>query len=239
MKIITYKNNLITYEDFLKNTMKYDYVDGLIIPIIMTKDKTIIVFDDQITGIARTEILQSNTFNELQNSTIIKLEEFLTKISFFKKRIIINIYPLYQALLSNENIQYINEQNKEYITLIEEIIKNFPSLDISLCTFNQSLLQFIKRIITNKKKGLILSQKDLNYMDVDFYIISPTMLDALIINEELNQGKEIMISSFTSNDMAIINDYFYKNPSPIKKSIINKLTFVSAYPDLFYQLFTK
>ena len=224
---------------FLKNTMKYDYVDGLIIPIIMTKDKTIIVFDDQITGIARTEILQSNTFNELQNSAIIKLEEFLTKISFFKKRIIINIYPLYQALLSNENIQYINEQNKEYITLIEEIIKKFPSLDISLCTFNQSLLQFIKRIITNKKKGLILSQEDLNYTDVDFYIISPTMLDALIINEELNQGKEIMISSFTSNDMAIINDYFYKNPSPIKKSIFNKLTFVSAYPDLFYQLFTK
>ena len=239
MKIITYKNNLITYEDFIKNTQNYDYVDGMIIPIIMTKDKEIIVFDDQITGISRTEILQSNTFKELQNSAIIKLDEFLSKISFFKKRVIINVYPLYQSIISDENIQYINSLNQDYITLLNNIINKFPNLKISLCTFNQTLLQFIKRIIVNKQKGLIVTQEDLNYMDVDFYIIPPTMLDVLIINEELNKGKEVIISSFNSNDMAIINDYFYKNPTPIKNIILNKLTFVSAYPDLFYQLFTK
>lgn len=239
MTIITYKNNLITYEDFLKGAISNDYVDGLIIPIIITKDKQIIVFDDQVTGISRTEILQSNTFNELQNSAIIKLEEFLNKISFFHKRIIINVYPIYQAIINDATIQHINEQNEEYINLINNIIQQFPTLKISLCTFSQPLLQFIKRIITNKKKGLIIIQEDLTYADVDFYIIPPTMLDALIIDQELRSGKEIMISSFSSNDLAIINDYFYKNPSHLKNEILNKLTFVSAYPDLFYQLFTK
>ena len=239
MTIITYKNNLITYDEFIKNTQNYDYVDGLIIPIIMTKDKQIIVFDDQITGIARTEILQSNTYNELQNAAIIKLEDFLKRIQQFKKRIIINAYPLYQVVLTEDNLQYINEQNTEYINLVNNIVKQFLNLKISLCTFNQPLLKRIKEIIINNKKGLIVMQEDLNYMDVDFYIIPPTMLDALIIQEELNRGKEVMISSFTSNDLSIINDYFLINPSPIKNRIFNQLTFVTAYPALFNRLFLK
>lgn len=239
MKIITYKNNLITYEDFLNNAKNSFYIDGLIIPIIMTKDKEIVVFDDQITGTSKTEIIQNNTFKELQSSTIIKLDDFLEKIQKFNKRIIINIYPLYQIILNNETIQYVNEQNKEYINLINEIINKHQNLDLSFCTYNHPLLQLVKRIITNKKKGLIVIQEDLNYLDVDFYIISPTMLDAIIIAQELKKGKEIMISSFSNNDFAIINEYFIKYPTPLKNQIFNKLTFVSAYPDLFYQLFTK
>lgn len=238
MKIITYKNNLITYEDFLKNANDISYIDGLIIPIIMTKDKQIVVFDDQITGTQKTEVIQNNTFNELKNSSIIRLEEFLDKMINFNKRIIINLYPLYQVILSNETIQYINEQNNEYINLVNEIINKFPKLDLSLCTYNQPLLQFIKRIIKTRKKGLIVLQEDLNYMDVDFYIIPPTMLDALIINQEIDQGKEVMISSFSSNDLVIINEYFIKYPTTLKNNIFNKLTFISAYPGLFYQLFT-
>ena len=239
MKIITYKNNLITYENFLKKAQESNYIDGLIIPITMTKDMEIVVFDDQITGTQRTEILQNNTFNELQNSAIIKLEDFLNKISNFSKRIIINAYPLYQVILSNETIQYINEQNINYVNKINNIIKKFPNLKISLCTFSQPLLQFIKRIIPTKKKGLIIIQDDLNYMDVDFYIIAPIMLDAIIINEQLQKGKEIMISSFSSNDLAIIDDYFNNKPNNIKNILFNKLTFISAFPDIFYRLFTK
>jgi len=237
MKIITYKNNLITYEDFLKNARNYEYVDGLIIPVIMTKDKEIIVFDDQITGIARTEIIQSNTFNELQNAGIIKLRDFLTNINTFNKRIIINVYPLYQVILTEDSVQYINELNNEYINLINDIIQNFPNLKISICTINQPLLTRIKRIIVNKPKGLIITNENLNYIDVEFYIVPPTMLDALIIIEELNRGKEIMISSYSSSDMSIINDYFFKNQTALKSRIFTQLTFVSAYPELFYQLF--
>ncbi len=239
MTIITYKNNLITYEEFLEGARNYSYVDGLIIPIIMTKDKEIVVFDDQITGNNKTEIFQSNTFKELQNSAIIKLEDFLEKIKRFQKRIIINIYPLYQVTLSNESVQYINEQNSEYINLVNNIIKKFPDLKLSFCTFSEYLLQFIRRIILNRKKGLIILGDNLNYSDVDFYIIPPTMIDALIIDEQLKKGKEIMISSFSSNDLAIINDYFNKNPNITKNILLNKLTFVSAYPDLFYRLITK
>lgn len=239
MKLITYKNNLITYEKFLENANDISYIDGLIIPIIMAKDKEIVVFDDQITGINKTELIQNNTFNELKNSSIIKLEDFLNKLINFKKRIIINLYPLYQVILRDETIQYINEQNKEYINTVNEIIKKFPNLDLSLCTYNHQLLQFIKRIINYKKKGLIIIQEDLSYLDVDFYIMSPNMLDALIINQELNRGKEIMISAFSSSDLSIINDYFIKYSTPLKESILNKLTFISAYPELFYQIFQK
>ena len=76
-------------------------------------------------------------------------------------------------------------------------------------------------------------------MDVDFYIIAPIMLDAIIINEQLQKGKEIMISSFSSNDLAIIDDYFNNKPNNIKNILFNKLTFISAFPDIFYRLFTK
>lgn len=239
MKLITYKNNLITYENFLQDARNYNYVDGLIIPIIMTKDKEIVVFDDQVTGTARTEIIQNNTFGELQKSAIIKLENFLKQISSFKKRIIINVYPLYQILLSDETIQYINEQNRNYITLIKEIISKFLQLNISLCSYNQQLLTIMKKIIVGRKKGLIVLQQDLSYLDLDFYIIAPTMLDALIIDEQLNRGKEVMISSFSGNDLATLNNYFIKNSTALKKQIFNKLTFISAYPELFNQLFTK
>ena len=237
MKIITYKNNLITYEDFLKNNINDTLIDGMIIPIIMTKDKEIIVFDDQITCVSKTEILKNNTYKELENACIIKLEDFLNKIKYFKKRIILNIYPLYQVILSDDAIKYINEINNQYIKEINNIIKIFPNLNISLCTYNQLLIQKIKNIITNRKKGLIVKEDNLNYIDVDFYIIPPTMLDVMIINEELSRGKEVMISSYSSSDMAIINEYFILNSTQLKNKVLNQLTFVSAFPDLFKKIF--
>lgn len=237
MKIITYKNNLITYDEFFKKTINDNLIDGLFLPIIMTKDQEVVVFDDQVTGINKTEILQNNTYNELKNTSIIKLDDCLEQISFFKKRIILFVYPLYRSILTEENIKMINEKNNYYIEEINRIIKNFPLLNISLCTYNELLLQKMKNIIYNRKKGLIVIQENLNYIDVDFYVIPPSMLDALIINQELSQGSEVMISSYTTSDMAIINDYFIVNATPFKNQILSQLTFVSAFPDLFKKIF--
>lgn len=239
MKIITYKNNLITYEKLLKNAIEDNYIDGIIVPIIMTKDKKIVIFDDQITGISGLEILRGNTLKELQNNIVIELDNFLEKIAFFSKRIILNIYPLLQTALTNETIQYINKVNQQYINLINSIIMKHNNLNISLCSTNQELLYIIRNNLYNYPKGLILKENNLNYMDVDFYIMPPNMIDISIINQELNQNKEIMISSFTSNDLEIINEYFFKNKNYLKTQLLNKITFVSAYPDLLYQLFTK
>lgn len=238
MKLITYKNNLITYEDFLKKAINTEYIDGIIIPIMMTKDKKIIIFNDQISDINQREFIQKNTLQDLENNIIIKLDDFLNKLSFFKKRIILKIYPLYQVILNNENIQYFNELNKEYILEINNILTKYSFLNISLCSFNQILIEYIKNLITDIPIGLIILQEDLKYIDVNFYILATNMLDAIIIEQELSLGKEVMINAFSNSDLFLIKDYFFNKKNNIKNNIWHKLTFISTYPELFYELFS-
>lgn len=220
---------------YFENMIKTDYINGLSVPIIKTKDNQIIVFDDNMGIGTSTEVLQNSTIENLQETTIFSLESMLnalTNIQGFNKRIILNVYPLFLPLLSNDTIQYVNEQNKNYIEIIRSIIDLYPNLDISLSTINTNLLQEMKRNIKNHKLGLIVNQANPIYISTDFYILEPIMLDEVILKQELDEGREIMISITTGDDLSITYFFFKENANPLRNKILLKLTFMTGYPQL-------
>jgi len=235
MQIISYKNNITNFITFFDNAIKTGYINGLSVPIIKTLDNQIIVFDDNMgTGI-KTEVLQNNTINNLQETTIFTLDNMLTSlnnINGFNKRIILNVYPLALPILSNETIQYVNNENMLYIKLIKEIIDKYPNLNISLCSINTNLLQEMKRMIINHNLGLIVDVDNPIYVDVDFYILKPIMLDEVIINQELDRGHEIIISVTTGDDLSLTYIFFKENSNKLRDEILLKLTFMTGYPQI-------
>ena len=192
MAIIASINAFQNLNNLIQFTREDDYVDGLIISIIKTKDNNIIVYDGN-EKIFSSQLIQENNLDTLINTSFIKLDDFLKQLKDYKKRVILNIYPLTLITLSDETIQYFNEENTLYIMKIKEIIDKYPSINISLATSNNHLLQIIKNNIKTYKNGYILIQDNLNYLDSDFYIISPLILDVIILTEQLNKGKEFIL----------------------------------------------
>jgi len=235
MRIISYKNNITNFITFFDTVIKTDYIDGLSVPIIKTRDNKIIVFDDNMGSGSKTEVLQNSTINDLQETTIFTLENMLTaltNINGFNKRIILNVYPLILPILSNETIQYVNNQNMLYVKMIKEIIDKYPNLNISLSSVNTNLLQEMKRSITNHKLGLIIDEVNPIYVDTDFYILKPIMLDEVIINQELDRGHEVMVSVTTGDDLSITYIFFKENSNKLRDEILLKLTFMTGYPQI-------
>lgn len=235
MQIISYKNNITSFINFFDNVIKTDYIDGLSVPIIKTRDDEIIVFDDNMGTGTKTEILQNSTINDLQETTIFTLENMLTaltNINGFNKRIILNVYPLMLPILSNETIQYVNNQNMLYIKMIKEIIDKYPNLNISLSSVNTNLLQEMKRRIINHNLGLIVDVDNPIYLDVDFYILKPIMLDEVIINQELDRGHEVIISVTSGDDLSLTYIFFKENKNKVRDEILLKLTFMTGYPQV-------
>ena len=212
-----------------------DYIDGLSVPIIKTRDDKIIVFDDNMGTGTKTEVLQNSTINDLQETTIFTLESMLTaltNINGFNKRIILNVYPLMLPILSNETIQYINNKNMLYIKMIKEIIDKYPNLNISLSSVNTNLLQEMKRRIINHNLGLIVDVDNPIYLDVDFYILKPIMLDEVIINQELDRGHEVIVSVTSGDDLSLTYIFFKENKNKVRDEILLKLTFMTGYPQV-------
>lgn len=234
MAIIASINAFQNLNNLIQFTREDDYVDGLIISIIKTKDNNIIVYDGN-EKIFSSQLIQENNLDTLINTSFIRLDDFLKQLKDYKKRVILNIYPLTLITLSDETIQYFNEENTLYIMKIKEIIDKYPSINISLATSNNHLLQIIKNNIKTYKNGYILIQDNLNYLDSDFYIISPLILDVIILTEQLNKGKELMVYTTTTNDLAILSKFFDK--TKIKNDLFYRLTFITNYPEIFYNLF--
>ena len=234
MAIIASINAFQNLNNLIQFTREDDYVDGLIISIIKTKDNNIIVYDGN-EKIFSSQLIQENNLDTLINTSFIKLDDFLKQLKDYKKRVILNIYPLTLIALSDETVQYFNEENTLYIMKIKEIIDKYPSINISLATSNNHLLQIIKNNIKTYKNGYILIQDNLNYLDSDFYIISPLILDVIILTEQLNKGKELMVYTTTTNDLAILSKFFDK--TKIKNDLFYRLTFITNYPEIFYNLF--
>ena len=239
MQIISYKNDLINFITFFQSAINNNDINGISVPIIRTRDNQIIVFDDNKGNGTSTEVLQNSTITDLQETTIFSLESMLNSLTTtisFTKRIILNIYPLITPILSNETIQYVNEQNRNYINQIKSIINRYPNLDISLSSINTNLLQEMKRQITNHSLGLIINTENPVYVDADFYILKPIMLDEIILKQELDSGNEVMISITNADDLSIVYFFFKENSSPLRNELLLKLTFMTGYPQVLSDL---
>ena len=119
MMIIIHKSNLYNNKEFIETVNTLDKLSGVMLDIIMTKDKKVLVFSKVTTNKATINTIQSNNLNELSYYDILTLEDALTMLNKFDGKIILNLIPLNEALLVEDykkvvadNLDYTREVKK-------------------------------------------------------------------------------------------------------------------------------
>lgn len=212
MKIIAHKSNLYNNKTFIESVNSLEGLTGVMLDVVMTKDKKVLVFSRVTTNKITINTIQNNNLNELTYYDILTLEDALTMLNNFKEKIIINLLPLNEAILI-EDYEKVVSNNLSYTEEVKKVIDRFPNLNIYVCSSSYNLLYQIIKIFTNRKKGVVLNEDSGSYIDVDFYIFIPSMLNEKIMAEQLDIGKEVMIIMEDADDISIVLSFLENNRS--------------------------
>ena len=210
MMIIAHKSNLYNNKNFVESVNQLEGLAGIMLDVVMTKDKQVLVFSRVTTNKITINTIQNNNLNEISYYDILTLEDALTMLENFKGKIIINLLPLNEALLI-EDYQKVVDNNLRYTEVVKTITDKFVHVNIYICSSSYNLLYQIIRVFPNDKHGVILDENSGSYIDVDFYIFVPNMLDERIMSEQLSLKKEVMIMMEDCDDLSIVLSFLEDN----------------------------
>lgn len=237
MKIVALKDNLYNTKDFMKKVAEQPYLDGISFNVTTTKDNEIIIFNAISTNEILLENIQRDTLENIKKSTIATFEQTLKESLPYTGKIIINILPLTTPELNDDNIETINRITYEYVERILEIANRYPTLKLYLTSASHRIIYYLEQMEHKAQIGVTLSNDNLNYIDVDFYIFNPYMFDFAIMNEQLNKGKEIMVIISTLDELSIIIGHF-RNSSPlnIKTKIYHNIIAITPHTEILCRI---
>lgn len=239
MKIISHKNKKYDYYTFLKNVINNPVIDGIALDVLMTKDQKIIIYTPTGNYLSSISQIQSNTYENLKNNNIILLEDAISQFSNTNKKIIINLLPIINNTISEDNFMDGVKLNRDYVVTIEKIINKYPKIEFYLCSAYDNLVYQLKMLNSNYKKGFIINNLSTNYIDVDFYVFTVDVFDKEIIYQQLSFNKEVMIYILNCDDMNNIIKSIVKRTinNDLNKKLLNEIYFINNYPELFWKLF--
>lgn len=231
MMIIAHKSNLYNNKTFIEKVNSLERLTGVMLDIVMTKDKKVLVFSRVTNNKITINTIQNNDLSELIYYDILTLEDALAMLNNFKGKIIINLIPLNEALLV-EDYQKVVSNNLSYTEEVKKVTDKFPNLNIYVCSSSYNLLYQIIKIFANRKKGVILSENSGSYIDVDFYIFIPSMLNEKIMAEQLSIGKEVMLIMEGADDISIVINFLENN-----RNNKENYQYITNHAKIFYYSF--
>ncbi len=235
MQIIARKSNLYNNREFMERILQeIDAVQGIMLDVVMTKDKKILVFSPVTSNQTTINTIQNSDLAEISFLDVFLLEDALKMNLSGQQKFILNLLPLNEAVLI-QNLPKMVEENQEYVRVVLDIIKQYPMLNISLCSPSYNLLYAMKRLITERKLGVVLDINNSTYIDVDFYIFSVEMLDQKIFQEQLALGKEVMLSLDSGDE--ITRFLFSIRDQKIPLELLEQIQYISSYPAILYMIF--
>lgn len=186
-----YKENTIEAVVFSLNR---DYVDGVEVDIMFTKDKEIVLNHDYIYN--NLEVNNTN-YNELK---LDRLDDLLKRLDTIKL-ILIEVKS--------------EKKDKEFITYLDMILKKYSHLNIALCSFNYRLIKYIHKnynykcgllIGTNKNKFHFRNNLDFNSVKYT-YLNKYKYIDYIWTINDIEIYKNIKL---LNKEINIITDIPYK-----------------------------
>ena len=235
MQIIARKSNLYNKREFMERILQEsDAVQGIMLDVVMTKAKKILVFSPVTSNQTTINTIQNSDLKEISFLDVFLLEDALKMNLSGQQKFILNLLPLNEAVLI-QNLPKMVEENQEYVRVVLDIIKQYPMLNISLCSPSYNLLYAMKRLITERKLGVVLDINNSTYIDVDFYIFSVEMLDQKIFQEQLALGKEVMLSLDSGDE--ITRFLFSIRDQKIPLELLEQIQYISSYPAILYMIF--
>lgn len=228
MMIIAHKSNLYNNKNFIEFVNTWEGLTGVMLDIVMTKDKKVLIFSRVTTNKITINTIQNNNLEELTYYDILTLEDALSMLKDFKGKIIINLLPLNEALLIEDYAKVVSN-NLSYTNEVKKIIDKFPNLNIYVSSSSYNLLYQIIKLFPNRKKGVILNEDSGSYINVDFYIFAPNILNEVIMAEQLSIGKEVMIITDDADDISVVINFLEKN-----RTNKEKYQYITNHVKIFY-----
>lgn len=230
MDVVIHGTNTYAANEFMLIVEKEKNIQGMAFDLSMTRDKKIVIFTPTPNSIVTKESLQDSTFEQLKTYRIYTLEDALHYFDGYKNKIILNVMPLNHPPMTEDTLAGITNLNKEYIEEICRVVENHPNLNIYLTSISRTLVSYMKEKIKKNKLGFSIGY-DNSYIDVDFYVFSPGFLNAEIMKQQIDNGKEIMLSVRDCEDINLLYRFFFGiERYSIRNEILNALTFISDYP---------
>ena len=146
------------------------------------------------------------------------------------------------AYLSNIGVdKYIDDYDK-IIGLTDDFVtdfnEKFPNLKIHLHSINRSIVTIMKQKIKNRRIGFVIYNSDLNFVDVDYYIMTMNSFNDTIIDLLLKEKKETILYIHTDYYLSFIYDHYMGDRStPYLQQVFKQLGLLTNYPEITYKIF--
>lgn len=230
---IAHKNKSLTVYEFLNKSLNNEYIDGINIDVVMTRDERVVYFTSVNTTTTEISQIQENNYSTIKQEQFLTLKELLEYIKGSEKSILINILSVYN--LNEYNLKEINRKNKQFIVNILKDIEAYSNKKFYLYSENNAIVKLLQNIKIKRKNivmGLSVSEQNLNFQDVDFYVIKPNMISQEIIDVLFNREKEVMVNLIDNNDFIITLDSITPYKLEMLKSKYKSLYLINRYPEI-------
>lgn len=242
MRIIAQKNNTLATEEFIKNSLEKDFIDSMSINVTYTKDQKIVVYSAPAPGSAIANTINATTLGQLQGYEVILLNDMLSLLreKTIKKPLYINLAPYNSGILSDDNIEEITKQMNHYVDELKRILDSYSELDIYVHSINRSLVTMLKQKLANNRIGFAVTGADINFIDVDYYLLLTTAQNDLIIDTLLKSKKEVIVYIYSDYFLSYLYEHYLGEKStPYLQQAFESLSFMGNYPDIIYKVFQK
>jgi len=242
MQIIAQKNNTLTTEEFVKNSLSKDFIDSMSINVTYTRDDKIVVYSAPAPGSAITNTINSSTLGQLQGYEVILLTDMLEllKNNSLRKPLYINLAPYNSGILSDDNIQEVTTQMNRYVERLQKILDAYPELELYVHSINRSLVSLLKEKLVGHRIGFAVTGADINFIDVDYYLLLATTQNDLIIDTLLKSKKEVIVYIYSDYYLSYLYEYYLGEKStPYLQQTFEKLSFMGNYPEIMYKVFQR
>ena len=239
MKLIVQKNVKYTLKEFFDEIINYDYLEGIALNVVKTKDNVLVVVNLSSQNPSFVKTVYSNEFVNLKGFEMFPLFEiinYLDKIGY-KKKVILDIIPYQPIKLTEEQNKLLVDEYKEYARNLKEIFINC-NLDIYIHSISRTLIEFIKRENVKGKIGFAIVGFDLNYIDVDYYLFTVEMLNFPLMKQQLDSNKDVIIYFGTEYELSYVYDISKgNNKTKLTEHVFKDVYIMGDYPEILKETF--
>lgn len=241
MKLIIQKGEKYTNEDFFKQVIHYEYIDGITLNVAKTNDDVLVVFNLASSSNVLIKNIYESSYQQLKNLEVISLEtviRYLSQINYPKK-ILLNLIPYKLMQLTEEQNKLLIEEYKTYARLLKNCLQDI-NLQIGIHSVSRSLLEFVRKSNITTSFGFAVVGYDLNYIDVDYYIFTVDMLNLPLIKQQIGLGKDVIIYIQNDFELSFIYDMFLgAKKTDLTKEIYKDVHLMGNYPEVLKKTFDK
>lgn len=198
-------------KEALLESIENPIISGIELDVRMTKDKKIVIFhnfmiDDKkhklkkVASLTLKELKEYDIDSSGKTIHVAELQEVLEQIPNNKKILI--------------EIKEESHDNQEIVDLLYQIVKQYPELNIYICSFNKTLLSYFKKQYPNYRVGLIIGMfmnLDDLFNDFDFVSITTSVMERWNFSKEtfiwtVNKVEDLKKVLKKTNRVGIITD---------------------------------